>query len=89
MAVQEASLAGLSGHRLLHHITAAKLHEEAIPGAQCMCIRGYICIYVVPAPCVPIDRGGVPPPPAESGGEALPPETAAGPELAWKKIREL
>jgi hypothetical protein len=54
---------------------------EVDPGAQCVCIRGYICRSPPPA-CQYTE--GVPPPPARSGGEDRPPETAAGPVLTME-----
>jgi hypothetical protein len=40
-------------------LTTVKLHDEVIPGAQCMCIRGYICRS--PPPACQYTKG-VPPP---------------------------
>jgi hypothetical protein len=41
-AAPEASFIGPSGHRCPLHINGCKTSEEVVPGAQCVCIRGYI-----------------------------------------------
>jgi hypothetical protein len=62
-AAPESSFTGPSGSRCPHHINGCKTSEEVIPGAQCMCIRGYI--YRPPPPACQY-TGGVPiPPPRE------------------------
>jgi hypothetical protein len=48
-AAPEASFIGPSGHRRPLHINGCKASEEAVPGAQCVCIRGYICRSPPPA----------------------------------------
>ncbi len=58
-AVPEASLIGPSGHRCPLHINGCKTSEEVVPGAQCVCIRGYI--YGSPPPACQYTEG-VPPP---------------------------
>ncbi len=78
-AEPEASFIGPSGHRCLLHINGCKTSEEVVPGAQCVCIRGYI--YRSPPPACQYAEGGPPPPPARSGGGNQPLGSAAGPVL--------
>jgi hypothetical protein len=66
--------------------TTVKLHDEVVPGAQCVCIGGYICRSPPPA-CQYTE--GVPPPPRRGArrGKRLP-ETAAGPVLSVTKLEK-
>ncbi len=58
-AAPEVSFIGPSGHRCPLHINGCRTSEEVAPGAQCVCIRGYICRSPPPA-CQYTE--GVPPP---------------------------
>ncbi len=59
-AAPEASFIGPSGHRCPLQINGCKTSKEVVPGAQCVCIRGYI--YRSPPPACQYTEG-VPPPP--------------------------
>jgi hypothetical protein len=58
-AAPEAPFIGPSGHRCPLHINGCKTSKEVVPGAQCVCIGGYICRSPPPA-CQYTE--GVPPP---------------------------
>jgi hypothetical protein len=58
-------------------ITAVGLHDEVIPGAQSVCIRGYICRS--PPPACQYTEGVPPSPHCGARREMRLPETAAGP----------
>jgi hypothetical protein len=78
-AAPEASFIGPSGHRCPLHINSCKTSEEVVPGAQCVCIRGYICRS--PPPACQYTEGVPPAPRSVERREMRLPETAVGPVL--------